>query len=99
MLLFGSQSDQLHLGLAISGGVDSMALAALCSQLQDLSQSSVHSPKQSSLRPLQFRAFIVDHGLRAGSALEAEAVSRVLEGRGNCLLRTINSTWANDLRH
>jgi tRNA(Ile)-lysidine synthase TilS/MesJ len=51
------------------------------------------------LRHLQFRAFIVDHGLRAGSALEAEAVSRVLEGRGKCLLRTISSTWANDLRH
>lgn len=64
-----------------------MALAALCSHLQDLSQSSMYTPKQSSLRPLQFRAFIVDHGLRAGSALEAEAVSRVLEGRGKCLLK------------
>jgi tRNA(Ile)-lysidine synthase len=92
MLLFGSQSDQLQSGLAISGGVDSMALAALCSQLQDLSQFSVHPPKQSFLRPLQFRAFIVDHGLRAGSALEAEAVSRVLEGRGNVFQKTINST-------
>lgn len=65
------------LGVAVSGGVDSMALAALCSRL----------PLDEGLAPsfpphFSFRAFIVDHGLRDGSSTEAKAVSRLLEQRG-----------------
>jgi tRNA(Ile)-lysidine synthase len=65
-----------------------MALAALCSRLQSLVHSDhfqVHRQDHnlSLLKPLNFRAFIVDHGLRAGSQLEAENVSRILEERGN----------------
>lgn len=55
-------------GLAISGGVDSMALAALCSRLDDCS----------------FHAFVVDHGARQGSEKEAEAVKREVTRLGQC---------------
>jgi tRNA(Ile)-lysidine synthase len=65
-----------------------MALAALCSRLQVLSHTPPHArteglPELSSLNPLKFRAFIVDHGLRAGSDAEADAVSKILQGRGS----------------
>ncbi|KAH6711114.1 mitochondrial tRNA-lysidine synthetase [Leptodontidium sp. MPI-SDFR-AT-0119] len=63
------------IGLAISGGVDSMALAFLCSSLQK-KQPSLESGGSS------FRAFVVDHGVRSGSDVEALAVSRSLEERG-----------------
>ena len=53
-------------GLAISGGVDSMALATLCSGLRESSQHG---------KALSFTAFIVDHGLRAGSRDEAVQVA------------------------
>lgn len=82
-------SDSVEIGLAISGGVDSMALAALCSRLQDLSHQRLHSGTNkpplelSSLDALKFRAFVVDHGSRPGSHLEAEAVSKLLERRGS----------------
>ena len=74
-------------GLAVSGGVDSMALVALCSRLQAVSQNRPQSEADQLtdfhfLRSLKFRAFIVDHSLRPGSGLEAEAVSKVLEARG-----------------
>lgn len=54
-------------GLAISGGVDSMALASLCSRF--------NSP--DSISPA-FSAFIVDHGVRKGSTEEAENVAELL---------------------
>lgn len=59
-------------GLAISGGVDSMALASLCSQLQ--------SEPNNPVRP-RFRAFVVDHGVRATSKDEAASVAKILESR------------------
>ena len=62
----------LILGLAISGGVDSMALASLCAKIQ----------QRDLIRGLSFRAFVVDHGARAGSSEEAEAVSKVLLQKG-----------------
>jgi hypothetical protein len=95
MLSVGSYSDSMQIGLAISGGVDSMALGALCSRLQDPSHWSLRlvtegqRPEVRSLSALKFRAFIVDHDLRAGSDLEAEAVSKILEGRGNIFQITL----------
>ncbi|KAI9821830.1 MAG: hypothetical protein M1827_002412 [Pycnora praestabilis] len=50
-----------RLGLAVSGGVDSMALATLCKRL-DLTISY----------DFFFKAFIVDHGAREGSKAEAQ---------------------------
>ena len=79
------------LGLAISGGVDSMALAALFTGIQQASGDSLFSKMRPGLAQvagtvlpdLRFKAFVVDHGVREGSAIEAKAVSRVLEQRGN----------------
>jgi len=62
-------SGKGRLGLAISGGVDSMALASLCS-------------KSSLCRRQAFVAFIVDHDLRPGSALEADLVAERIRELG-----------------
>jgi len=58
-------------GLAISGGVDSMALASLCAKAQS-----------SGSYDWRFRAFVVDHGARAGSKEEAEAVAELVNKKG-----------------
>ncbi|OBT91135.1 hypothetical protein VE02_00022 [Pseudogymnoascus sp. 03VT05] len=62
----GKPSKPLTIGLAISGGVDSMALASLCSGIQNKDR-------------FRFRAFVVDHKVRAGSGDEAHAVAKILE--------------------
>jgi tRNA(Ile)-lysidine synthase len=84
-------ADRKSTGLAISGGVDSMALAALCSGIQQAPRQSILSGMQPSLAKvaatvlpdLRFQAFVVDHGVRKGSDIEARAVSSVLEQLGN----------------
>ncbi|THX92148.1 hypothetical protein D6D02_10492, partial [Aureobasidium pullulans] len=60
---------KIRLGLAISGGVDSMALASLCSKVQGFNMPPV-------------TAFIVDHCLRYGSADEAISVASNLQRLG-----------------
>ncbi|OBT65675.1 hypothetical protein VE03_05580 [Pseudogymnoascus sp. 23342-1-I1] len=62
----GKPCNSLTIGLAISGGVDSMALASLCSRIQSKDR-------------FRFRAFVVDHKVRAGSGDEAHAVAKILE--------------------
>lgn len=57
-----------YLGLALSGGVDSMALATLCRGLQ----FDARVKKQFEF---SFEAFIVDHKARKGSSEEAHLVS------------------------
>ncbi|KAI4742260.1 hypothetical protein E4T50_07300 [Aureobasidium sp. EXF-12298] len=57
------------LGLAISGGVDSMALATLCNQVR-------------TFRAPPITAFIVDHRLRPESTEEAQSVAKTLAGLG-----------------
>ncbi|KAI9713176.1 MAG: hypothetical protein M1820_001161 [Bogoriella megaspora] len=52
------------LGLAVSGGVDSMALATLCTRFRD---------------QFILKAFIVDHGARPGSYDEALEVAKYLK--------------------
>ena len=64
-------SGKGRLGLAVSGGVDSMALASLCSR-SSLSQH-LHGI---------FTAFIVDHDLRHGSAIEAKLVAERIRELG-----------------
>ncbi|KAI1104456.1 adenine nucleotide alpha hydrolases-like protein [Jackrogersella minutella] len=59
-----------RVGVAVSGGVDSMALAWLCTQLRKYNPELKISDNPVS----GFRGFIVDHGLRDGSQKEAAAV-------------------------
>ena len=78
----------------MSGGVDSMALAALCSHLH---QSPLQPPffgLPPEIKSISFRAFVVDHGARQGSDLEANAVSKVLEQRG-IDTQVLKIDWAN----
>lgn len=68
---FRVDTDQLwaeneRLGLAVSGGPDSMALLALC----------------YAVRPDSVEAVTVDHGLRAESAAEAQQVARICADLG-----------------
>ena len=72
----GNLTDYLS-GLAISGGVDSMALAALCAKLQNHPKKGV-----SDFPNINFQAFVVDHGVRSESSLEAFSVSKILEKQG-----------------
>ncbi|KHJ33715.1 putative pp-loop family protein [Erysiphe necator] len=66
--------QQKKMGLAISGGVDSMALAFLCSNLQLY--------ELPNYRRLKFHGFIIDHGVREGSEREALSVAKILANRG-----------------
>jgi hypothetical protein len=86
IIVTGAYSE---LGLAISGGVDSMALAVLCSRtLHRPLRSLSHAQDRNIYRldtttpNLEFHAFVVDHGVRPGSNVEAKAVSRLLRQRG-----------------
>ncbi|SMY28007.1 unnamed protein product [Zymoseptoria tritici ST99CH_1A5] len=65
-------------GIAVSGGVDSMALASLCSSSQIGSQ---------------FTGFVVDHGLRPESSDEAAKVAEELE-RLRIRARILKLDWA-----
>ena len=60
--------------LAISGGVDSMALAGLCAEACKAQASTTDSQIKLSFTPL-----IVDHRLRPQSTNEAELVSKRVE--------------------
>jgi tRNA(Ile)-lysidine synthase len=67
-----------------------MALAALCSEIQQTPienmvaglHSSLDKSTAAVLRDLRFQAFVVDHGVREGSEAEAKSVATVLEERG-----------------
>ncbi|TPX07801.1 uncharacterized protein E0L32_010488 [Thyridium curvatum] len=78
--------------LAISGGVDSMALAFLCARARrddpwlKIADHPVHS----------FHALVIDHRLREGSSQEARAVARALE-RVGARPQVIPLNWASEL--
>ncbi|RJE24245.1 PP-loop family [Aspergillus sclerotialis] len=61
-----------RLGLAVSGGPDSMALAYLCKELE----------KSRLVGDLSVTAFVVDHKVREESSREAKTVSSWLEDLG-----------------
>ncbi|KAK4186052.1 histidine phosphatase superfamily [Podospora australis] len=66
-------------GLAISGGVDSMALAFLMSKVKKASPSFVRVGDHFLSKPL---CIIIDHRLREGSTKEAQKVAEALAGLG-----------------
>lgn len=72
-------------GLAISGGVDSMALASICSEVtrrdSTVTRRLLRSDDFSTSR-IAFTAFIVDHKLRDNSSEEAHSVSEELSRLG-----------------
>ncbi|GIC89290.1 tRNA lysidine(34) synthetase [Aspergillus udagawae] len=71
----GRQAHRLiprNLGLAVSGGADSMALAFLCKQLQE----------QNLVDGLTVTAFVVDHKAREESSQEARTVATWLRDIG-----------------
>ncbi|KAI1139773.1 adenine nucleotide alpha hydrolases-like protein [Hypoxylon sp. FL0543] len=67
-----------RVALAVSGGVDSMALAFLCSQVRknDLDFRISDNPVSG------FRGMVIDHGLRPGSQAEGFAVCEALKEMG-----------------
>ncbi|KAI0145291.1 adenine nucleotide alpha hydrolases-like protein [Xylariaceae sp. FL1272] len=74
----GSMNIPRPVGMAISGGVDSMAMAYLCSRLrmQDRWFQLADNPVDV------FRACVVDHRLREGSTDEARRVVKALKRMG-----------------
>ncbi|QSZ35925.1 hypothetical protein DSL72_007047 [Monilinia vaccinii-corymbosi] len=70
------------LGLAVSGGVDSMALAALCMQMKKNYTPFASDGYPINLDRIDFRAVIVNHGVRDGSLEEAQKVMGVLDTLG-----------------
>lgn len=79
----------------MSGGVDSMALAYLCSRVRRMDawlKLADHPVKH-------FTASIVDHGLRENSASEAQAVARVLRTRLDIPTDIHTIRWDRELGH
>lgn len=72
VLLHVSDLTDVQLGLAISGGVDSMALATLYSKASK-SPAGLHMP--------QCHGIIIDHKYRAESTEEAKWVSEQLKSK------------------
>ncbi|PQE30423.1 pp-loop family protein [Rutstroemia sp. NJR-2017a WRK4] len=85
----------VEVGLAVSGGVDSMALAALCVRMnQKWEHINTHLRIDPELRlKLRFTAFIVDHGLRIGSDEEARQVKSNLAKIGIYDSRILKLSW------
>ena len=91
----------------MSGGVDSMALASLCSQMQRISSAvfrsillADHNQSADSTpfsRQIKFQAFVVDHGARKSSNLEAQAVLERLEAL-NIPTRLLKINWGSHER-
>ncbi|KAF7186178.1 putative tRNA(Ile)-lysidine synthase [Pseudocercospora fuligena] len=67
----GDRLGPPRLGLAISGGVDSMALATICACYR-------HGVERDYKNDVNFSGYIVDHGYRSESSDEAENVAREL---------------------
>lgn len=81
-------------GLAISGGVDSMALAYLCSRTHRFYMHMRVADNTVS----QYHCVIVDHRLRDGSDQEARAVSDVLQHQLRLKPRVIPISWTETLK-
>ncbi|KAJ5159989.1 uncharacterized protein N7482_006993 [Penicillium canariense] len=73
-----------RLGLAVSGGADSMALAFLCRQLE----------RSALAGPISVTAFVVDHRARAESSQEARTVAGWLTAMG-IKTKILELDWAS----
>ncbi|KXT03292.1 hypothetical protein AC578_4815 [Pseudocercospora eumusae] len=71
----GGRLGPPRLGLAISGGVDSMALATICACYR-------HGVERDYKNDVDFDGYIVDHGYRPESSDEAQKVARELTRLG-----------------
>ncbi|KAI0131163.1 hypothetical protein F4814DRAFT_405104 [Daldinia grandis] len=81
-----------RVAVAVSGGVDSMALAFLCSQVR-----KIDTDFKISDNPISgFRGIIVNHSLRPGSKEEGHAVAKVLKGMG-LVDELVNINWSKVL--
>jgi hypothetical protein len=84
-----------------------MALATLCSGIKQAPFKTIvseihpsHIATAAAILPdISFQAFVVDHGVREGSSIEARAVSSVLEQRGTSAFSTIRKRKTNMDRH
>lgn len=65
----------MPLGIAVSGGVDSMALTALCAALTSYPPAKRHFD-------FEFKPFIIDHKAREGSSEEVERVRKKIMRMG-----------------
>lgn len=66
----------MYVGLAVSGGADSMALAFLCRQLE----------RSGLLGRISVTAFVVDHRARVESSQEARTVATWLDAMGKFMI-------------
>jgi len=73
-------------GIAVSGGVDSMALAFLCSKMREKARKT-HDTSKDDIHVPRFRAFIVDHRAREGSDEEAKIVRGRLRSLGKTVIQ------------
>lgn len=65
----------MPLGIAVSGGVDSMALTSLCADLTSY-------PPAKRYFDFQFKPLIIDHKAREGSSEEVERVRKRIRRMG-----------------
>src|SRR6516162_1293846 len=82
-------------GIAVSGGVDSMALAYLCSQIRKTSPEFKISDNPIS----NFYAFIIDHRLRENSTEEAKNVKHIVEQKMGLTAEVLGLKWADLVGH
>jgi tRNA(Ile)-lysidine synthetase-like protein len=90
MMIMVVVNTQKYKALAVSGGVDSMALAYLCTTIKQTD----HWFKVADHPVSNAFGLIIDHGLREGSADEAGNVAKVLRQLG-LRPRTLKIRWSD----
>ncbi|KAJ4986652.1 pp-loop family protein [Stagonosporopsis vannaccii] len=83
--VFNGMGGSCPLGFAISGGVDSMALASLFARSRESNPSNFHD--------VPAHAFIVDHKVRPGSTEEAEWVADQCRVKFGMQASVLPLTW------
>ncbi|KAL2754619.1 hypothetical protein ACRALDRAFT_1076255 [Sodiomyces alcalophilus JCM 7366] len=86
----------LPIGLAISGGADSMALAFLFNRLRELDPNFRIADSNLNYK---MKAFVVDHRIRPESSREASAVATQLNRMKHITAEILPINWPKELRH